>query len=530
MKTVPLDLLNELADCIPKMPAGKADRGPSATFDLDRWIQDRGIDVKGPLPWNGGRKWVFNECPWNTDHRNKSAYIIQLSNGAIVAGCLHRSCNGNNWAALRDLLEPGWRSHRRAEAAYDLGEDSAWEPPIPFHQLNLPLFPTDAFPAWLRKFVEAIASATQTPVDLVSMLALSVIATACAKKVEVCIKEDYFEPVNIFTATALPSGTRKSSVFAAVTKPLEDYERSEARRTGRENAMRLSRRKIKETAHQKLQDKAAGATGKEQLEFIKEAEALAAELADAGLPLPTRIIADDCTPESLATLLCDNGGRIAVMSAEGDVFELLAGRYSANKTPNFAVYLKGHAGDQLHVDRRNREEFVGRPALTVGLAVQPHVIRGLAEKHGFRERGLLGRFLYSMPQSLLGRRDTNPPPVPAEVRDTYRTNVLVLLNLTLPQNDLGDADPHVLVLDPEARLQMQRFENWIEPQLSEFGALGGMSDWSGKLYGATGRIAGILHMADVVASAAPWDIPISASTVRCAIRIAKYLIPHTKAA
>ena len=530
MKTVPLELLNELADCFPRMPAGKPGRASSTTFDLDRWIQDHGIDVQGPLPWDKGRKWVFDKCPWNADHTDKSAYIVQFANGSIAAGCLHKSCGANNWAALRALLEPERRPQHRTDAANDVGE-SAWELPISFHQFDLPPFPTDAFPEWLKKFVSAIAVATQTPVDLASMLVLSVIAAACAKKVEVCVKEDYFEPVNIFTVTALRSGSRKSGVFKAVTKPLEDYERSEGRRTARENAMRRSRLKIKEAAHQKLQDKAAGATGKEQLALIKEAEVVAAELADACPLLATRLIADDCTPETLATLLCNNGGRIAVMSAEGgDVFELLAGRYSAKRAPNLGFYLKSHAGDQLHIDRRDREEFVHKPALTLGLAVQPTVIRSLADVRGFRERGLLGRALYSMPECPLGRRDTNPPPVPVEVRDTYHTNVLVLLNLALRQDEDGNASPHMLRLDPEARLIMQRFEEWIEPQLSEFGDLGGMSDWSGKLYGATGRIAGILHMADMVTSAAPWDTPISASTVRCAIQIAKYLIPHAKAA
>ncbi len=504
MKSVPLDLLNELADRLPKMPVEKSGKSPLPTFNIECWIRDHEIDVRGPSSWNGGRKWVFDACPWNPDHR-KSAYIVQLPNGPLGAGCLHKSCSGNDWAALRDLFDPGWRSRRRWEpVSCGLGEESAWEPPIPFHQFDLPPFPTDALPVWLREYAEALATATQTPIDLVSMLVLSILAAACAKKVEVRLKDDYFEPLNIFTATALPSGARKSAVFAAVTKPLEDYQRAEAGRTGRENAIRRSRRKIKETAHHRVQEQAAAAKGTEQTALIKEAEALAAELADGGALLPTRLIADDCTPEPLATLLCNNGGRIAVMSAEGDVFELLACRYSPNKAPNFAVYLKGHAGDQLRIDRRDRTEFVDKPALTVGLTVQPDVIRRLAEKHGFRERGLLGRFLYSMPKSLLGRRDTNPPPLPVEMRETYHRHVIELLQLRLPQDEHGHADPHILMLDPDARLSMQRFADWIEPQLTEFGHLGDMSDWSGKLYGATGRIAGILHMAGgIIASRAP---------------------------
>ena len=71
------------------------------------------------------------------------------------------------------------------------------------------------------------------------------------------------------------------------------------------------------------------------------------------------------------------------------------------------------------MDQNRPPEYVSKPALTIGLAVQPKVLNGLTCQSVFRERGLLGRFLYSLPQSLLGRRKINPDPVPPEVRDNY---------------------------------------------------------------------------------------------------------------
>jgi replicative DNA helicase len=352
-----------------------------------------------------------------------------------------------------------------------------------------------------------------------------------AKKVGVRIREGYFEPLNIFTVTTLPPGNRKTAVFAAVLKPLEDHERSEAQRESGEIAKTRAAYKIKETVLKRRQEAAASAKGKDQERLTQEAITLAGELAEAHLAVPTRLIADDCTPEKLATLLRDQGGRIAVMSPEGDVFDLLAGRYSANGAGNFGVYLKGHAGDTLRIDRVGRPaDFVKAPALTVGLAVQPEVIRGLAEKPGFRGRGLLGRFLYSLPVSLLGRRNTNAAPVPDDVRSVYQTNVIGLLSLPLRKDESGDAVPYGLNLDLDAQTILGRFEAWIEPQLSEFGELGGITDWAGKLIGAVGRIAGILHMANLAGVFAPWEIPIPPETIERAIRIGRYLIPHAKAA
>ena len=71
--------------------------------------------------------------------------------------------------------------------------------------------------------------------------------------------------------------------------------------------------------------------------------------------------------------------------------------------------------------------------------------------------------------------------------------------------------------------------HWVEPQLSEFGELGGITDWAGKLARAVGRIIGILHTADLAGVTAPWEIPIP-ETVERAIRIGMYSIPHAKAA
>jgi hypothetical protein len=222
---------------------------------------------------------------------------------------------------------------------------------------------------------------------------------------------------------------------------------------------------------------------------------------------------------------------MAVMSAEGDVFELMAGRYSSNNTNNFAIYLKGHAGDTLRVDRVGRPpEFVKEPALTIGLAVQPDVIRGLADKPGFRGRGLLGRFLFSLPVSFLGHRDINAPPVSSEVRTAYRENVLALLKIPFGTDEHGDPAPHVLRMAQEGSKRFQSFGAWVEPQLSEFGELGGMTDWGGKVVGAVARLAGLLHMADLAGENDPWSVPISATVVDRAICLGMYLIHHARAA
>jgi hypothetical protein len=110
LEVVPFDKLAALAGAAPK-PSRDARSGER--FDLDRWISDHGLDAVGPVEWGGGRKWIFRVCPWNEDHRNRSAYVVQFSSGAIAAGCHHNGCHGKDWAALRAMFEPGYQEDER---------------------------------------------------------------------------------------------------------------------------------------------------------------------------------------------------------------------------------------------------------------------------------------------------------------------------------------------------------------------------------------------------------------------------------
>jgi hypothetical protein len=70
-----------------------------------------------------------------------------------------------------------------------------WEPPIPFGIAgDLPAFPVEVLPGWLRDYVAAVATATQTPPDLAGMLALAVLATVAAGAVEVEPRPGWREP------------------------------------------------------------------------------------------------------------------------------------------------------------------------------------------------------------------------------------------------------------------------------------------------------------------------------------------------
>jgi replicative DNA helicase len=212
------------------------------------------------------------------------------------------------------------------------------------------------------------------------------------------------------------------------------------------------------------------------------------------------------------------------------VFDQMAGRYNQQVGPNLGVYLKGHAGDLLKVDRRGRPpEYIQRPCLTIGLAVQPEVLQGLAGRPGFRGRGLLARFLYSLPVSLVGHRRAGAPPVPPTVNDRYALELQALAaSLTTAAGPTSTEGPAVLVLDPEAAELLLAFERDLEPRLAAgSGDLAQLVGWAAKLAGATCRLAALLHLAGHLRDG--WANPIAADTFAGAIRLAGYLVDHARA-
>jgi replicative DNA helicase len=425
----------------------------------------------------------------------------------------------------------GWDSANSANSAngnQNLNEDpEPWSPPAAFHSYKLPEFPHDVFPSWMSDYTEALAESTQTPRDLPGMLGITIGALISAKIVQIEVWSGWTEPANLSTATALRSGSRKTTVFERMCAPVEEYEAWLIEDTAQEIAEQRTKYHIYEGRLKKTEQRAAKSEGDDLDMLTADAMQAASDLESIKVPAEPRLLVDDASPERLAALLAEQGGRIALMSAEGGVFDMMAGRYSQG-IPNLDVYLKGHAGDALRVDRVGRAaDFVRRPALTTGLAVQPDVLRGLASKPGFRGRGLLGRFQYAMPRDTLGSRRIRTEPVPCRVETEYAHKIKYILGLS-PKLPDGEREPHTLRFSPEAQDGMERLMSWLEPRLAEGADFGDMTDWAGKLAGAVARIAGILHMLDYAGKMEPWKYEVSADTFRRAVKVGRYLIPHAK--
>jgi hypothetical protein len=142
--------------------------------------------------------------------------------------------------------------------------EQQWESPIPLSEYDLPPFPVEALPLWLRDFVEGLAEATQTPADLSGLLTLAIIAAATSKKFTISPRPGWVEPLNIFTVTVLPPASRKSAVFRECAAPLTEYEKAQAKEAAGTIARAKAERKTLEMALNQAQLDASKAKAKEE--------------------------------------------------------------------------------------------------------------------------------------------------------------------------------------------------------------------------------------------------------------------------
>jgi hypothetical protein len=400
-----------------------------------------------------------------------------------------------------------------------------WPQPVPLDTATLPRWPIEAFPEPLKAYIEAVAASSETPIELASMMTLAVIATASQRSYRIHVRHEHYEPLCIWACAALEPGNRKSNVLSNVTKPLYTWEKEQRDTLKGEIASAESRSK---TAAERLSHlrRAAARASPTELEAL-EAEIFSVEADVSPAPKMPQIVAADCTPESLGTLMGDNGGAMAVLSDEGGIFDTLGGRYS-NGVPNLDLWLGSHSGSSVRVNRGSREPvFIHSALLTVGLTPQPEVLQGLASKPGFRGRGLLARFLYVLPPSPVGYRTLRSEPIPPEIRKRYGSIVKRLLSLGGPQADCTE-EQRALEMAPDALDLWIAFTHEIEPQLRDGGVLCAFKDWGAKLAGAVARIAANFHLVEC-ADVELFTSTVSAKNVAGAVSVAEALVSHAAA-
>ena len=299
--------------------------------------------------------------------------------------------------------KPQPKVEAQGQAAVE-GPAEPWGEPMPL-EMPRPEFPVDALGP-LEPTVVALAEHLQTPVDLVAMMTLAAISATVRGRVRLTVRDTWTEPLNLYVLVLAGAGETKSPVLGHVARGLRAIEKADQDAAKAEVHRYQQQKRLLEGRLAKAEKAAIAASPETQWSAegdADEARRILDELEPVTMP---RYLAGDVTAEALVRLLAEQGGAMASLTAEGGLFDTLAGgRYSGGMA-NLDAVLQAHDGrEPILVDRKGSDPLrVEHPCLTLGLAVQPQVLEQAGASEAAEGRGFFARFLFSYPQSRVGGR------------------------------------------------------------------------------------------------------------------------------
>lgn len=393
---------------------------------------------------------------------------------------------------------------------------------------DLPEFPVHLLPRPLGDMAKGAADEIQAPLAVAGMLALPVAASALAGKVQFVARIGHCEHAMLWCWSCAASAERKTPVFNLLRAPLVELETQQAAEDKQNAAIDEIKLEIVENEIKALKKKLNAANMDGQQAELQALVNRRQELTDK--PITGCAWVTSPTPEGLHSVMATNGGRVAVFSDEGGIVGILAGRYSSKGAADLDPFLSGYVGSPLKSPRASKDRAdVPAAFLSMGLAVQPSVLEELGGIDGAADRGLIGRFLFAIPESLVGDRmyDDSVPLDPA----VARAYAAAITEWATWQGLEGGRMAQIR-LDEQALRAYAKFHDSIERRNkpdAEAADLADIPSWGGKIAGTTLRLAGLFHC--YTHGRAALDREIDEATVLNAIDFTNgYLIPHAKAA
>lgn len=391
--------------------------------------------------------------------------------------------------------------------------------PIPFGNYDkLPEFPVEAIlDDVCREMVVEVSNVIQIDPGFPATILLGALSTTAHRKFEIDLVT-HREHSNLYLAGVLDSGERKSPTANIMLRPLYDYENLKQDEVKTAIHSEKSQRTVKENRIKFLQLKAA--KGKDKVkaqEAIQEAAELSNELLinpEPSLPLYT---CNDVTTEKLAVLMAENNEQMSVLSSEGGIFDIMAGRYSEGQG-NIDLYLQSYSHEPVSIHRIGRASIVLRnPCLTICLGIQPLVIDEIGRHKRFRGRGLLARFLYAKCKPRAGNRPRREQRADDGIVSRYYEHITNLMGIQFTETV-------IVRLSQDAQAVWNDFYNDIDKEMAPGGKLCHLKDWGNKLPGAVARLAGLFHFLKYGSDIGNHPIPVDIIGAACAIGI--YFMEH----
>lgn len=382
-------------------------------------------------------------------------------------------------------------------------EQSQWEKPVSFEkEIHYQSFPIGSLPKTLSDYLSAVCDFVQVSSDMVALPMLSVLSLCLQGKAVVAYPANaHTESINIYTLTIAPPGERKSGVFKALIRPVEEY----VRRYNELHYKAVEEYKSKR-AFLERQKQAAMSGKNASLERVKQ---LTDELCDLEPVHEMRLTCSDTTPEALAAEMLKQGGCMAVMDDEGSVFDVISGLYT-NGQGNINLFLKAYDGSPHTIFRRTSDNItLDSPYLTFGIMTQPQQFKQAMSNPQFMGRGLMQRFMFAFPEGKAGSQSFISKDIPQKVQQAY--DELITSLLRMPVNET----PVKLIHSKESYNILHDYYDLLQAKMRSGGMFENLKEYGSKHFGKALKIAGLLHLCEHSA-----DEPVGGDTATNAVNIA----------
>jgi hypothetical protein len=510
---VSLEQLQALAAEVASKANGKTGGTVARAFTGTAWGEQQvndflakaGIETSGPEPHAGALRWKLRTCPFNADHVNGEAAVLQLASGALVFKCLHNGCADRRWEHLRELVDGPRETRAPANPANLANQAARFATLATFaggdiepETLRRPLPPAEPYPIEalgpvLGPAARRIHEVVQAPSAMCGQSILAAASLAVQPHADVWI-DGRRELLSLYAFTIGLSGERKSAVDGHALAPHRDYERAAFDK----HRMQATSHEIAMEAHA-AQRRAITRGGKDS-----DAESISKALLELGPPpqAPQQpiLLAPSPTLEGIHKLYAV--GRPSLGLFHDDAGEFLGGHAMSedNRLKSAAGFSRLwdagefdriRAGDGAH-------KYFGR-RLAMHLMVQPVVAEGVLSDDILTGQGLLARALLAWPESTVGDRpyvsvDLTRDPAMLAYRD--RMNALLGQTPRFRDGTDNEIEPRALVLAPEARSAWIAIHDAIEADQKDGGDWASVRPWASKAASQVLRIAGVLTLSE----------------------------------
>ena len=356
-------------------------------------------------------------------------------------------------------------------------------------------FPRGVFPPMLEQYLDSAAENVQVDRAMIgaAMLAACALCLQGRCKISYPSGSGHSEQLCLYLVIVGSPGERKSSAFAKAVLPVYRWQNARREVYKQELAEYETACKIKEKESEALERQLGEKkiTQEKRQQLGNELTSLKLEQEENQPPISPEILATDTTAEALSNLMERTGETAGIFSDEADFLKILAGLYNRGTAGNLQLPLTAYDGAPFSRLRGKGTMFLSRPLLSICLYAQPTLYEEIRSNSELQGRGLVGRLLFCVPQSMAGKRDVRKC---VRIDKDAETAYCDLLGGFLDTPQQPESTIPVILWEPDAAEEMLDYLQKVEDSMDDGNPMEQAKDYASKAGGVVLRIAGVLHM------------------------------------